>query len=196
MVKKTTKTTTADNWKRKGWFKIIAPPIFNNKEITETPAMEPELLKGRKMNVTLREVTGNIRLSHLKARLEIIDVKGNQAITKIVGHEIQRDFTRRLVRRRMDIITSIITATTKDNFPLRVTTTAFTRRKGDSVQVKLIRSMLADIIKQLVSSKTLDDVMREFLFGKISSTLYDETKKILPMKRVEVVKSVVIAQKK
>ena len=94
MARKQRKASTSDTWKKKKWFKIIAPKVLNQKEIGETLALEGENLIGRKIMPSLRDTTGNIRQGHVKIALQISDVKGDHANTKLIGHEIQRDYLR------------------------------------------------------------------------------------------------------
>ena len=98
------KKKTIDTWKTKEWYSLVAPVAFNEKEFGETPSSAPEKLKGRTCKPTLREITGNLKKSHINLTLRIKDIKGKKAYTELAGHEIQRDYVRRLIRRRMNVV--------------------------------------------------------------------------------------------
>ena len=48
-----------DTWKEKSWYTIKTPVAFGDKEIGTTPARDPELVYGRTVEVTMRELTGD-----------------------------------------------------------------------------------------------------------------------------------------
>jgi small subunit ribosomal protein S3Ae len=189
MARKQRKSQTSDAWKKKKWFKIIAPKILNQKEIGETLALEGEDLVGRRIKPSLRETTGNIRQGHVKTVLRISNVKGDQAYTELVGHEIQRDYIRRIVRRRMSVVKTIVSLKTKDGSQLQITAVTFTRRRGYSTQVKTIRKIMTDILTKEAASKPYEQVMQEIIFGKTPARIVREVKKVLPIRRVEIVKT-------
>lgn len=196
MVKKQKKTATADAWKKKRWFKIISPKILNEVEIGGTLAAEGESLIGRKIMPSLRETTGNIRQGHVKTVLRIVEVKGDNAYTQLVGHEIQRDYIRRIIRRRMSLVKAIVPVKTKDGNEVQTTTIVFTRKKGYANQCKIIRKIITDILVNEAASKPYEQVMQEIIFGKTPSLIVKEVKKVLPIRRVEIVKTELLPQAK
>jgi small subunit ribosomal protein S3Ae len=189
MARKQRKSQATDKWKKKRWFKIIAPSILNQREIGETLALEGKNLIGRRIKPSLRETTGNIRQGHVKIVLMISEVKGDHANTRLVGHEIQRDYLRRIIRRRMSVVKTIVSSKTKDGNVIQITAIAFTRRRGYSTQTKTIRKIMTDMLTEETSSKPYEQVMQEIIFGKTPSKLVKEVKRILPIRRVEIVKT-------
>jgi len=64
-----------DKWKLKDWYIVYAPEFFGNVEIGLTPADEPEKVKGRIIETTLRDVTGDFTKGHVRLYFRIHDVK-------------------------------------------------------------------------------------------------------------------------
>ena len=59
MAKAKARRRVRDTWKEKSWYNIKTPISFEDKEIGETPARDPDLLIGRGVEVTMRELTGD-----------------------------------------------------------------------------------------------------------------------------------------
>lgn len=109
-----------DKWKLKNWYIVYAPEFFGSKEIGLTPADDPEKVKGRVIETTLKDLTGDFTKGHVKLYFQIYDVKGQNAYTKFKGHKLARSYIRSLVRRRTTRIDGIFNITTKDGYKLRV----------------------------------------------------------------------------
>ena len=48
-----------DTWKEKVWYEILAPADFEEASLGTSPAREPEMLVGRKIETSMREITGD-----------------------------------------------------------------------------------------------------------------------------------------
>ena len=72
---------------------------FEDKEIGETPAKDPELLIGSGVEVTMRELTGDFSKQYIKLKFEIDNVAGTVANTKFTGHKTTTDYVRSMIRK-------------------------------------------------------------------------------------------------
>ena len=99
MAKAKARRRVRDTWKEKSWYTIKTPVNFEDKEIGETPARDPELLIGRGVEVTMRELTGDFSKQYIKLRFEIDNVAGDVANTKFTGHKTTTDYVRSMIRR-------------------------------------------------------------------------------------------------
>ena len=93
---------------------------FEDKEIGETPAKDPELLIGRGVEVTMRELTGDFSKQYIKLRFEIDNVAGNVANTKFTGHKTTTDYVRSMIRRGTSRIDASAVVKTKDDRLLKL----------------------------------------------------------------------------
>ncbi len=178
-----------DKWRSKRWYEVLAPSYFGNVELGSIPASDPEQLIGRVINSTLYDVTDEFAHQYLKMHFQITEIDGKTAHTMFKGHEYSRDYLRSLVRRRTTKVDGIFDVTTKDNYRLQVTVCAFTLSRIRTSQEKGIRDIMDEIVKEKASTLTLDQFAQEIVLGKIASDIYNEAKKIAPLRHVGVRKS-------
>mgnify|MGYP000610232714 CR=1 FL=1 len=181
-----------DTWKTKKWYTIVAPPSFNEKELGETPASNPERLIGRSINVTLAELTEKRAQQYVGLKFKITEVKGEKALTSIQGHELQRGYVGRQTRRMKTLITVIFKIVTKDGKKLQVQVIAFGKERSDKAQEKNIRKMIIEAVEKKAKKTTFEKLFQEIVFGKLSAELFAEVKKVFPLTRVEVTKTKVL----
>ncbi|OYT38240.1 MAG: 30S ribosomal protein S3ae [Desulfurococcales archaeon ex4484_58] len=183
------KYVARDKWKMKRWYEVLAPPVFGSVVVGTTPADDPLKLIGRVMETTLYDITGDITQVHIKLYFQIIEVKDNKAITRFKGHELSRDYIRSLVRRKSSKIQGIFNVVTKDGYHLRLTIIALTAYRCKTSQKKAIRKIMHDYVMEKVPQLTLDELINEMIFGKMSTAIAERARKIYPIRKVEVYKS-------
>lgn len=183
-----------DKWRSKTWYTVLAPPYFGNVELGAIPSDEPEKLIGRVIESTLYDITNDFTHQYLKMHFKITDVEGKTAKTVFNGHEYSRDYLRSLVRRRTTKVDGIFNVTTKDGYKLRVSASAFTLSRIRTSQEKAIRTIMEKIVKEKASNLTFDQMAQEIVLGKIASDIYNEAKKIVPLRHVGIRKSKLITQ--
>ncbi len=178
-----------DKWRGKSWYTVLAPSYFGNVELGAVPASEPEKLVGRVIDSTLYEVTNDFAHQYLKMRFQIIEVDGKTAHTMFKGHEYSHDYLRSLVRRRTTKVEGTFDVTTKDGYNLLVAICAFTLSRIKTTQEHAMRAIMEKIIREKTSTLRLDQLAQEMVLGKIASDIYNEAKKIAPLRHVGVRKS-------
>ena len=183
-----------DKWRGKSWYTVLAPPYFGNVELGTVPAAEPEKLIGRVIDSTLYDVTNDFAHQYLKMRFQITEVDGKTARTMFKGHEYSRDYLRSLVRRRTTKVEGIFNVTTKDEYKLQVAVCAFTLSRINTSQEQAIRGIMRKIVAEKAAVLTMDQFAQEIVLGKIASDIYNEAKKIAPLRHVGIRKSKLITQ--
>jgi len=183
-----------DKWRSKSWYAVLAPPYFGNVELGAVPADETEKLIGRVIDSTLYDVTNDFTHQYLKLYFQITEIEGKTARTMFKGHEYSRDYLRSLVRRRTTKIDGLFNLITKDGYKVRVAVSAFSLSRIRTTQEKDIRVIMDKIIKEKASALTLDQFAQEMVLGKIASDIYNEAKKIAPLRHVGIRKSKVVLQ--
>jgi len=178
-----------DKWRGKSWYTVLAPSYFGNVELGAVPATEPEGLVGRIIESTLYEVTNDFAHQYLKMRFQVIEIDGKTAHTMFKGHEYSHDYLRSLVRRRTTKVEGIFDVVTKDSYKLSVAVCALTLSRIRTTQEHAMRTIMREIIKAKASTLTLDQLAQEMVLGKIASDIYNEAKKIAPLRHVGVRKS-------
>jgi len=183
-----------DKWRGKAWYMVVAPPFFGNVELGAVPAEEQERLIGRVIEATLYDITSDFSHQYLKMFFQISEIEGKTARTLFKGHEYSRDYLRSLVRRRTTKVDGLFNLTTKDGFKLRVAVSALTLSRIRTSQEKIIRNMMEKTINEKAAALTLDQFVQEMVLGKIASDVYNEAKKVAPLRHVGIRKSKLVAQ--
>jgi len=178
-----------DKWRLKEWYTIIAPPVFGEATLGTTPADDPLKLIGRVIETTLYDLTGDFTLLHVRLHFQIIKVVGKKCITRFKGHELARDYVKSLIRRRSSKVQGIFNVVTKDGYELRITAMALTSYRAKTSQKRAIRKIMQDIITKRAAEMTLNELIQAMVFGKLSTEIFNEAKKIYPLRKVEIAKS-------
>jgi small subunit ribosomal protein S3Ae len=183
-----------DKWRGKSWYMVMSPPYFGNVELGSVPAEGPERLVGRVVDSTLYDITNDFAHQYLKMRFQITEVDGKTAKTMFKGHEYSRDYLRSLVRRRTTKVDGLFSITTKDGHTVRVAVSAFTLSRIKTSQEKILRKIMNRIIKEKAAVLTMDQYAQEMVLGKIASDIYNEAKKIAPLRHVGIRNSKVVTK--
>ena len=183
-----------DKWRSKQWYMVMAPPYFGNVELGAVPSDAPEKLVGRVIDSTLYDITNDFSHQYLKMYFQITEIEGKTAKTMFKGHEYSRDYLRSLVRRRTTKVDGLFSVTTRDGYKLRVAVSAFTLSRIRTSQEKTLRTIMNKIMKEKAAALTLDQLAQEIVLGKIASDVYNEAKKIAPLRHVGIRASKVVTQ--
>ncbi|KUO39055.1 MAG: hypothetical protein AVW05_02495 [Hadesarchaea archaeon DG-33] len=187
------KRAVKKSWREKGWYDIIAPPMFGNAKIGETLASDSSQLIGRVFETTLGDLIEDFSKSHIKLYFQVKGVEEGRALTSFISHDMARDYIRSQIRRRATRISDISTVTTQDGYRLRVSAIITTLRRVQSSQLEAIRKDMRKVVAARAGERTFDQFVQEVVLGKLSADLYKEAKKYCPVKRVEVWKTKVLA---
>ncbi|MEM3702799.1 MAG: 30S ribosomal protein S3ae [Candidatus Bathyarchaeia archaeon] len=183
-----------DKWRSKTWYTVVAPPYFGNVELGAIPVDEQDKLVGRVIEATLYDITGDFSHQYLKLHFQVTQVEGKTARTMFKGHEYSRDYLRSLVRRRTTKVDGIFNVLTKDGYKFRVAVCAFTLSRIKTSQEQAIRKIMAKVMEEKSTALTMDQFVQEMVLGKIASDIYNEAKKIVPLRHVGVRKSKMLTQ--
>jgi small subunit ribosomal protein S3Ae len=178
-----------DKWRGKSWYMIVAPSFFGNIELGSVPAEEEKKLIGRVVEATLYDITGDFSHMYMKLFFQVEEMDGKTAKTQFKGHEYSRDFLRSLVRRRTTKVDGLFNLTTKDGYKLRIAVSALTLSRIKTSQEKIIRHLMDRIVKEKAAALTLDQFVQEMVLGKIASDIYNQAKKMAPLRHVGIRKS-------
>ncbi len=187
------KRAVKKSWREKGWYDIVAPPMFGSAKIGETLASDPSQLSGRVFETTLGDIIEDFSKSHIKLYFQVKGIEEGRALTSFIGHDMARDYIRSQIRRRATRISNISTVTTQDGQRLRVSAIVTTLRRVQSSQLEAIRRDMRKIVEARAGERTFDQFVQEVVLGKLSADIYKEAKKYCPVKRVEVWKTKVLS---
>lgn len=175
--------------KAKEWFTIIAPKIFDEREIGRTMTSDPKSMVGRKLILSMMELTNNFDKFYMKITFRITKIEGNKAYTIFDGSECLRDYISRMVLRRSRRIDTIQDLKTKDGFNMRVKCLAIiSRRIKSNIQLK-IRNQIKEKIKKEVESLTLEEFVNKIISDEIKKKILREERRIYPVRNFEIRKT-------
>jgi len=188
------KRRVRDKWRGKDWYVVMSPSYFGGVELGTLPSEDPQKLVGRVIDATLYDITNDFAHQYLKMYFQVTGIDGKTAQTIFKGHEYSRDYLRSLVRRRTTRVDSIINVTTKDGYRLRLAVCAFTLARIKTSQEQAIRNVMKKLVEEKAGSLTFDQFVQETVLGKIASDIYNEAKKIVPMRHMGIRKSKLTSQ--
>jgi len=188
------KKRVKDKWRGKDWYTVMSPSYFGNVELGSLPSGDSSKLMGRTIDATLYDITNDFAHQYLKMYFQITDVEGKTAKTIFRGHEYSRDYLRSLVRRRTTRVDSMLNVTTKDGYEVRVAVAAFTLARIRTSQEHAIRAVIKRIVEEKAKELSFDQFVQEVVLGKIASDIYNEAKKISPLRHVGIRKSKLVIQ--
>src|SRR5512137_2046553 len=120
---------TAEKKKAKLWYKAIAPSAFDGKELGDVTCDDEETLKNRVIPISLLDLTGKMTQANVYTTLSfrISEIKGSNAYTELIGHQLSPGYIRTLVRRRRTVIHTVRDIPTKDGKTVRLKLISVTR---------------------------------------------------------------------
>jgi small subunit ribosomal protein S3Ae len=189
---KTAARKVKDKWKAKEWYKLYAPRMFNQVELGETPGADPAALMGRITEVTVHELTGDFSKMHIKIRFSVNDIRGLEAHTTFIGHDLTSDYVRRLTRRKRTKTDHVVDVRTKDGFKVRIKPMSITEQRIQAAQETAIRNIMTSTLNDMAANMTVSELVKAIITGDLSRDLSNAAKVIIPIKRIEVRRSEVL----
>jgi len=182
-----------DKWRMKDWYIIYSPSYFGGTELGVVPTADPKSAIGRVVEKTLYEITGDFSQQHIKLYFQVTGLEGNKAETIFKGHEYSKDYLRSLVRRGSTRIDGVFNVATKDGYKLRVFVDAFSISRVKTSQTSAIRAVMKKILEEKTTSLDFEQFIQEVVLGKTASDIYNEAKRVLPIRHIGIRKCKLIA---
>lgn len=184
----------AKKTKSKEWFTIVAPKIFDEREIGRTMVAEPENLMGRKISLSLIELTNNFEKFYMKFNFRVVKTEGNKAFTEFDSSECLQDYISRMILRRVRRIDTVQDLKTKDGVNLRVKGLAVISRRVKSSIQKNIRNNIKEMVKEFVENSTFEELIESIINDELKNTILRQSRKTYPVRNFEVRKTQVVAK--
>jgi len=186
------KGAVRDTWRLKKWYDVLAPDVFGRISIASVPALDPEQLLKRTVEITLYDITGDLTHVNTKLKFQIYKVDGNTALTYVKGVEMMRDYLRSLTRRKSSKIALIHKVTTKDGVVVRVTAVTWTQFRCRTSQKRAVRLIMREVLESRVPQMTFDEFVRAAVFsdqeGSLAQEITARVRKLCSIRKVEIAK--------
>jgi len=180
--------------KGKKWYTILAPKMFGNVEIGQTSTEDPDLLIGRKIDVSLMTLINDFKKYYMKFRFKIVSIDNSNARTELDGSECLSDYVSRMVLRRSRRIDTVQNLVTKDGVKIRVKGLAIIRGRVKSSIKANVRNVVREVVKSEVERTTLEGLIRGIISDSIKRNVLREARKVYPVKVFEIRKTEVLTK--
>ncbi len=130
---------------------------------------------------------------HIKLKFKVISVDGHDAKTSFIGHNLTSDYVRRLTRRRKTKTDHVVDIVTMDGFIYRLKTMSIADRRIQSSQEDAMRMVIDKTLVAIGQERTLSEIVKNIVSGDLAKELARACRIIIPIKRIEIRKSEVLA---
>ena len=185
------KAKVVDKRKMKSWYTLVAPEIFDSKEMGQVVSSDEANLINRKVKIGLGDMLDSFSQStaYTAMYFRIKEVRGKSAITAFIGHELVPGYVSTLARRRRSVMNQVDDVVTKDGVGVRIKMICVSGLKvSEGVRADVSKG-ISQTVRALASQMDFQTLAQEMVFGKLSAKLYASVKKMGPIKRVEIRKS-------
>ena len=181
--------------KEKQWFVIIAPNIFDGKEIGKTLTIEPKNLLNRTICVNAIDLKDDLNKYYIKFKFRIVKLEGSKALTEFDGSECMQDYISRMVLRRVRRIDTIQDLSTEDGVKLRVKGLTTISKKATSTVEKSVRVLISKLIKEETEKTPLGEFINMMMSGELKTKILKQGRIIYPVRNFEIRKIEVLTNK-
>lgn len=179
-----------DSWKRKKWYRVVAPKFLGERELFEVPASEDEALLNRVIKIPLREISRDAAHSYTNVFLRVFEIRGNKAFTKFISHEVSRDYLSTQVRRRQDVLDMVFPVKSRDGVEFTIKAMVITAVKCSSRQKTVLRNELKKFLTDKAASQDFGSFILDALYGRTGVETKAYLRKLVaPLRRVEIRKT-------
>ncbi len=186
MAVKSKKGKTVDKWRKKKFFSVLAPKMFQERELGQAMAYEPSLLQDRRLNTNLMVLTGNIKKQDINVTFRVVKVQGDTAFTRLDKYEISPAALKRRVRRQRDRLDDSFQCVTKDNKIIRIKPLILTRVKtSKSVKTAFRKAMLQHMINS-IRNYEYDALVMDIINDRLQKEMSHKLSKIVPIRFVNI----------
>ena len=175
-VAKKTKT------RKKRWYPIVAPKIFNEQVIGESLLYEPNSAIGKTAAANLMHLTQNAKNQSITIKFIISNYKDNKLETEFDSYEMGYASIKRLVRRNQDKLEDSIVAKSADDIRVRVKPLVLTRYRTKSSVKMTLRKIIRQELLRYIKKNKLKDIFTGVVSRKFQRELRDKLNKIYPVR--------------
>ncbi|MFC1741651.1 hypothetical protein ACFL3V_03895 [Nanoarchaeota archaeon] len=184
MAPKSKKGKTVDKWRKKKYFSVVAPKVFQERELGQTLAYDSNSIKGRSMTANLMALTGNMRKQEVAITFNIYKVQGDTGYTMVEKYAITPSAIKRKVRRMRDRVDESFTCVTKDNRITRLKPLVITQVKTSKSVKCALRKRLIQFVINSVRKMEYEYLVNDIINEKLQREIARMLNKIVPIKFV------------
>jgi small subunit ribosomal protein S3Ae len=184
MAKKENKQTS--KIKKKRWFTIIAPPIFNNCYLGESIVAESEELLEKTIEVNLMSITNDIKKQNINMKFRVARVVDGKGVADPIEYKMSGSFIKKLVRRKKNKLDISFSTTTKDEMQVIIKLLIITGALAHHSTVADLRRKAVSLTEQFIKKFSYIEIVEQIVQNQLQKSLRETLKKIYPIKINEV----------
>lgn len=186
MAKGSKSESAAAQLKKKKWFKIVAPEMFDNMELGETLLEEVEHLMDRSITTNLMHLTRDLKKQNVNMKFKVVDIKDNAGHTKAVSYVMSPASVKRLVRAGRDRIDDSFVVTTSDGIHVRIKPMIVSKDNLNARQRTMMRKISQDTVLAFIEGNTYDAIIKAILDGALIKEIKAKVGKVAPVRNVDI----------
>jgi len=171
---------------KKKWYKIIAPKLFNEVEVGETPSIEAKLIEGKVVTANMFVLTDNMKRQNTEVRLLVERVEGEKAFTTPIGMKIIPTSIKRLVRKGKSRLDQAMRGITKDDKVVMVKTLFITKNIVKGSVFSGLQNYSRAFLMKAIQDFTYEELTTKIVTGELQKELREKLSKIYPLKICEI----------
>lgn len=172
--------------KKKQWYPILAPKLFNNTVLGETIVADPQSMVGKTLSNSLMNLANDVKRQNVNIHFKVISVDDNKAKTVVTGYELINSSVKRLVRRNSEKIDLSFNCETSDNVLLRAKPVVVTRSAVKGTVAARLRRNIVKFVTEFVKKNSYEQVLTDLITYKLQSEMRAVLNKIYPVKVCEI----------
>jgi ribosomal protein S3AE len=179
--------------KKKRWFQIVTPPVFNSMALGETTVYDPAQMIGKGLKVNLMTLTNDSKSQSVSLKFKISKIEDEIAIAEPVGYALSPSFMKRVIRRRHTRLDETYKLTSSDGRNLLIKPLLITRSIANRHAVSSLRQNCKKQLAEYAVATKFDDILLDVIDGKLQREARKGLNKIFPLKAFEVKKLEAVA---
>ncbi|MFH1182594.1 MAG: hypothetical protein V1702_06565 [Candidatus Woesearchaeota archaeon] len=176
---------TLQKIKKKKWYGLYSK-LFNNAFLGETMATEDKELVGRAVTVNLATLSGDIKRQAVSVGLVVSSVQDGKAYADVVKYLTSPASIRRLVRRNVERVDTIVTCPTKEGVMVNIKIFILAKSKTTGSVSKALQNECRSLMVNEVAKLDYPEFVWSLIEHRIQSDLKKALGKIYPLKALEV----------
>ncbi len=171
---------------KKRWCRLIAPALFQQRELGETPFIDAATLPGKTITANLAILTDEMRRQNTEVTFLIEKAEGDTAATSVIGLRLMPTSLRRFVRKGRSRLDEVLTAVTSDDKVVTIKVLLLTQSIVTGAIKSSIHAQLRQFLLKKITQSTYDALTEEVVSGKIHKEIRTKLKKTYPVKTSEI----------
>jgi small subunit ribosomal protein S3Ae len=186
MAAKPKKAKVVDKWRKKRFFSILSPKVFQEYELGKTLAYEPAELDKRTITSNLMVLTGNIRKQDINVTFRVNKVLGDTGYTMLEKYEITPAAIKRKVRRQRDRLDASFLCSTKDHKVIRLKPLVITAIKTSRSVRAALKSAFVQQFTALIKKVDYDTLIIDIINDQLQKEIGRSISRISPVRSVDI----------